>query len=139
MSYVDITFIEPTDLAELGGVAVEDAEGIIQFAEEAAERIENEPPVEVSEEETAGRTMAGHLADPSVVPTENVESAAVEGDVLAEMPTEGSEPEASTNGELIHSETPAEEPPIGEVSPNEEPALVSESHPIPSEESPPQS
>src|SRR5205807_5640371 len=40
MSYVDITFIEPTDLAEMGGIEVADAEMIINFAEEAAERIE---------------------------------------------------------------------------------------------------
>src|SRR5215207_2086953 len=36
MSFVDVTFIEPTDLAELGNVTVEEAEGIIQYAEEAA-------------------------------------------------------------------------------------------------------
>src|ERR1700674_5201485 len=40
MSYDDITFMEPADLGELGGVGEEDAAGIIQYAEEAAERIE---------------------------------------------------------------------------------------------------
>jgi len=42
MSYIDVTFIEPVDLAEMGGVTVEEAEAIIQFAEAAAERIEQE-------------------------------------------------------------------------------------------------
>src|SRR5205809_515555 len=65
MSYVDITFIEPTDLAELAGITEEQAEEMIASAEEAAERIENEQPEEQpAEEEAAGRTVAGHLADP---------------------------------------------------------------------------
>src|SRR2546428_8500196 len=34
MSYIDVTFIEPTDLAELGTVTVEQAEEIIQYAED---------------------------------------------------------------------------------------------------------
>ena len=74
MSYVDITFIEPADLAELGGVTVDEAEEMILFAEEAAERLENQKPEEaaVDEEAMAGRVMAGHLAEPEVVPTDSL-------------------------------------------------------------------
>ena len=72
MSFIDITFIEPTDLAEMGGITVEEADAIIRYAEEAAERIENEKPEEevVDEEAAAGRTMAGHLTDSETAPTE---------------------------------------------------------------------
>ena len=44
MSYDDITFMEPADMAEMGGISEEDAEAIILYAEEAAERIEHEKP-----------------------------------------------------------------------------------------------
>lgn len=143
MSYVDVTFIEPTDLAELGSISVEDAEGIIQFAEEAAERIENEPPPEpVDEEATAGRTMAGQLAEPSEVPSESVP---VDGEAPVETPletpTEASEPAAETpapnNGEVSHSETPTNGAVSHEAPPNVN--VASEPVPTPSEESPPQS
>src|SRR5436190_2599227 len=42
MSFIDITFIEPTDLAEMGSITVDEANAIIQYAEEAAERVEEE-------------------------------------------------------------------------------------------------
>src|SRR2546425_551487 len=35
MSYIDVTFIEPTDLAEMGGMSVEEADALILFAEAA--------------------------------------------------------------------------------------------------------
>jgi transcription termination/antitermination protein NusA len=139
MSYVDVTFIEPTDLAELGGISVDDAAGIIQFAEEAAERIENEPQPEVTDEEMAGRTMAGQLADASAAPTENAEPTTVDGETPVEMLAEPSEAAVSTNGELILSNILVEEPTNGAVSTSDTPALANESEPIPSEESPPQS
>jgi N utilization substance protein A len=138
MSYVDVTFIEPTDLAELGGISVEAAEGIIAFAEEAAERIENEPPPEpVDEEANAGRTMASQLAEPAAVPT------AVDGEAPVETPAEAPvETPAEVPAEA--SETPLETPAPtnGEVSHEEAPSTVdvaSEPVPTPSEESPPQS
>ncbi len=150
MSYVDVTFIEPTDLAELGSISVEDAAGIIQFAEEAAERIENEPPAEVTEEEMAGRTVAGHLTDPTDAPAENSEMAPADAEAPAEMPPEASVAEASTNSTLDHTEIVVEEPTNGELSSGDapvdgdvnagaEPALATESHSNPSEESPLQS
>jgi N utilization substance protein A len=133
MSYVDVTFIEPTDLAELGSISVEDAEGIIQFAEEAAERIENEPPPEpVDEEEAAGRTMAAQLAEPAVVPGEDAAPAPVDGEAAVETPSE-----VPAEASELPVEVPA--PTNGEVSHEEPAAVASESHPTPSEESPPQS
>jgi transcription termination/antitermination protein NusA len=144
MSYVDITFIEPTDLAELGSISVEDAEGIIQYAEEAAERIENEQPEEaaVSEEEAAGRTVAGHLADPTVVV---VEAPASDGAVATEEAQASDGAVATEEAPVATEEAPMEavpepvtvEAPVnGEVSHE---APVEAEQPIPSEESPPQS
>ena len=42
LSYTDLTFVEPAELAELGGVTEEQAEEIIAFAEEEAEKQEEE-------------------------------------------------------------------------------------------------
>ena len=135
MSYVDITFIEPTDLAEMGAVTVEEAEGIIAFAEAAAERIENEPPPEPAAEEELvdGRAVAGHLADPETVP---VDGMAPSGEEMPadtnEIPTE----ETTTATEDAPAEEPA--PPSEEPAPDEQPAANSEAHPAATEEHTPQ-
>src|SRR5215472_5616416 len=42
LSYDDVTFLEPAQLAELAGVTESQAEEIIAFAEEASERVEEE-------------------------------------------------------------------------------------------------
>ncbi|MBY0528144.1 MAG: transcription termination factor NusA [Gemmataceae bacterium] len=42
LSYDDLTFLEPAQLAELGGLTEEQAEEIIAYCEEAAERVEEE-------------------------------------------------------------------------------------------------
>src|SRR4030095_7693961 len=42
LSYDDLTFVEPAELGELIGVTEEEADDIIIFAEEAAERVEKE-------------------------------------------------------------------------------------------------
>jgi N utilization substance protein A len=132
MSYVDITFIEPTDLAEMGGITVEAAEAIINFAEEAAERIENEKPEEPApdEEATAGRTVASHLADPETVPTANGTPESIEPTPVAataeENPTSNEEPTPETP-------TSAEAPPA-EITPPEN----TEPHPTTPEEQPTQ-
>jgi transcription termination/antitermination protein NusA len=42
LSFDDLTFLEPAQLAELGGITEEQAEEIIAYSEEAAERVEEE-------------------------------------------------------------------------------------------------
>ncbi len=54
LSYVDLTFIETSEMAELAGVPEEQAAEIIAFAEEAAEREEEDKTAEATE----GRTLA---------------------------------------------------------------------------------
>jgi N utilization substance protein A len=130
MSYVDITFIEPTDLAEMGGISVEQAEEIILFAEEAAERIENEKPKEQApdEEATAGRTVASHLADLETVTLESVNPETTEAS------TDTAIEENSPAAEETAADLPASEQPAN----NDQPPGHSNSHPATPEEQPPQ-
>jgi N utilization substance protein A len=113
MSFVDITFIEPTDLAELGNVTVEEAEGIIQYAEEAAERIETQGDEPVDEEAMAGRTVVGQAA-----PTEEGEMEAAPESPEGEVATEEASPETS------ESEAPTEE----EAAPDDMSEVASPEH-----------
>jgi N utilization substance protein A len=130
MSYVDITFIEPTDLAEMGGISVEQAEEIILFAEEAAERIENEKPKEQTpdEEASAGRTVASHLADLETVTLESINPETTEAS------TDTAIEENSPAAEETAADLPASEQPAN----NDQPPGHSNSHPATPEEQPPQ-
>jgi N utilization substance protein A len=53
LSYDDLTFLEPAQLAELAGVTEEQADDMIAFAEEAAERVEEETRAAKAAEEAA--------------------------------------------------------------------------------------
>lgn len=66
LSYVDLTFIETSEMAELAGVPEEQAAEIIAFAEEAAEREE--------EDKTAGATEGRTLAPAGMTASTNVRS-----------------------------------------------------------------
>src|SRR5207244_4172398 len=114
------TFIEPTDLAEMGGITVEEADAMILFAEAAAERIENEKPEDKApdEEAAAGRTVAGLLEEPSAAPVNGVAEAATETpaeetSAAAETPTEEAPPATE--------EAPSETPTSAEAPANESP------------------
>jgi N utilization substance protein A len=63
LSYDDLTFLEPAQLAELGGCTEEQAEEIIAFAEEAAERVEAEEKIAKAAEAQA--RAAGTLPAPA--------------------------------------------------------------------------
>jgi N utilization substance protein A len=67
LSYDDLTFMEPAQLGELAGISEDEAEDIIAFAEEAAERVSEE--AEAAKAEAAespngeeGRAAAGQRA-----------------------------------------------------------------------------
>jgi N utilization substance protein A len=63
LSYDDLTFLEPAQLAELASVTEEQAEEIILFAEEAAERVEEETKAAKAEE--AARPQPAPVARPT--------------------------------------------------------------------------
>jgi transcription termination/antitermination protein NusA len=123
MSFDDVTFMEPADLAELAGVVEEDAVGIIQYAEEAAERIEKEPPPEpaAAEEAVDGRSVAG-LGEVDAAALGNGEVASEEGAVVteeqpaeeppAEMTTDEPMPANSDTIEEYHQPVENVEPPL---------------------------
>jgi transcription termination/antitermination protein NusA len=136
LSFDDLTFLEPQELAELGSVDELLAEDIIAYAEEAAERVEQDAqraPQPVSEEETAGRGVAAQLA--ATPPTEEppadgapaepapVEAPASEDGQVYEQPLEDvaatqTEPEAD-----LAATPPIEAPPEAapmEAAPMEE-------------------
>jgi N utilization substance protein A len=56
LSYDDLTFLEPAQLAELAGVTEEQADEMIVFAEESAERVEEENRLAREAEEAARAT-----------------------------------------------------------------------------------
>jgi N utilization substance protein A len=129
MSFVDITFIEPTDLAEMGGVTVEEADAMILFAEEAAERIEHEKPEEQAPEEEAvdGRTVVGQLAEPETVLAEMTATEASEA--TAETATEELVPATEQIG--AEAAPPTEEAPLDEQTPEPQPSTIEEQPPQP--------
>jgi N utilization substance protein A len=70
LSYDDLTFLEPAQLAELAGVTEEQAEEIIAFAEEASERVEEETRfAREAEAEARAQAPAETAARPGAAPT----------------------------------------------------------------------
>jgi N utilization substance protein A len=63
LSYDDLTFLEPAQLGELAGVTEDQAEEMIAFAEEAAERVEEETRLAKQAEEEA--RARGELVAPA--------------------------------------------------------------------------
>jgi transcription termination/antitermination protein NusA len=70
LSYDDLTFLEPAQLAELAGVTEEQADEMIAFAEDAAERVEEETRLAREAEEVARATAEaqGQVLEPAVRP-----------------------------------------------------------------------
>jgi N utilization substance protein A len=64
LSFDDLTFLEPAQMGELAGITEEQAEEIIAFAEEAAERVEEETRA-AREAEEAAQAAAPAAAAPA--------------------------------------------------------------------------
>ncbi len=118
LSYDDLTFLEAAQLAELAGVTEEQAEEIIAFAEEAAERVEEEtraaraaseeaeaaqPPSPTPARSTPAQRAAELFAD-------DTPAAAVEPRPTLESlfgPDTPKQPEETLNAEQVLGETSA--------------------------------
>ncbi len=129
LSFDDLTFLEPAELSELGGVDEDLAADIIAYAEEAAERVEKEvkrAPPAAAAEETAGRAMAAQLAaapaDETPAETPPSDAPHVDGDG---QPAVDGESVTETPAAEEVSETPAAEP-VAEAPPAPPPAPVEE-------------
>jgi transcription termination/antitermination protein NusA len=66
LSYDDLTFLEPSELGELIGVTEDQAQDIIDFAEDAAERVEEENRIARETAAEEGRTLATRGPSPVV-------------------------------------------------------------------------
>jgi len=55
LSFRDLTFIEPVDLAEMAGITEEEADDMIAFAEERADQVEAEEEARAAEEREAAK------------------------------------------------------------------------------------
>ncbi len=110
LSFDDLTFLEPAELSELGGVDENLAQDIIEYAEEAAERLEHEvqhaPPA--TEDENAGRAMAAQFASA--------------GSGEEAPPADGEAAPAAVEGDGQASEAPVAEEPMPEEPAAEQPA-----------------
>jgi N utilization substance protein A len=111
LSYDDLTFMEPAQLAELAGVTEDQAEEIIAFAEEAAERVEEENKVARAAAEAEGETApVGGAPSPRPAARSGAPTAA---DLFPEDGSAKSEEAKPTVESLFGpdtSATPAEQP-----------------------------
>jgi N utilization substance protein A len=104
LSYDDLTYLEPAQLAELAGVAEDQAEEMIAFAEEAAERVEEETKAtRLAEAEARAAMPAGA---PAAVPVRSSGAPRAE-DLFPEDGTTKVEEARPTMESLFGPDTPA--------------------------------
>jgi N utilization substance protein A len=124
LSYDDLTFLEPAQLAELSGVTEEQAEQMITFAEDSAERVEEETRLArearaAAEAEAAalGVELPGAEAKPAGTPTaanlfppDNIETPAEAKPTMESLfgPDTPAKPEEALDAKQV----------LGETSPN---------------------
>src|SRR5207248_9054735 len=119
LSYDDLTFLEPAQLGELVGVSEEQADDMILFAEEAAERVEEEARAAKAEEAANPRPAA-----PAPVRSGPPTAA----DLFPEPLSETTEEHKMTAEELFGRDVETPLPPVEETT-AEEPVGVSEAAP----------
>jgi N utilization substance protein A len=103
LSYDDLTFLEPAELAEVSGVTEEQAEEMIAFSEEASERVEEEQRIA---KEQADRERA--LAPPPAPAPTAAERAA---QLFSDEPIAAPEASAKPTLESLFGPEPAGAPP----------------------------
>ena len=82
LSYDDLTFLEPAQLAELAGITEEQADEMIVFAEEAAEQVEEQ--AKIAAEEAAKAAPATSEAETNGTQVGGTPTAA---EILGEIPS----------------------------------------------------
>jgi N utilization substance protein A len=112
LSFTDLTFLEPAQLAELASVTEEQAEEIIAFAEESAEQVERDAEIAraaaaeaKAEEELAGRNLA------TPAPPPRASSAPSAANLFLDDAPAAVEDPKPTVESLFGSDTPAQEDP----------------------------
>jgi N utilization substance protein A len=131
LSYDDLTFLEPAQLAELSGTTEEQAQEMIDYAEEAALRVEEESRVaRAAEAEAQARAEAeAAAAGPAVAeptnPMDKLFPAEEAGSTEEKKPTMeslfGPETEAAADQAVESTEPPAENTPESPASNGQQP------------------
>jgi N utilization substance protein A len=121
LSFDDLTFMEPAELAELGGIDEELAVDIIEFAEQESERMEREGDTAAAaeEEETDGREVASALA--ALPEGGEGEVAAVEG---SEEAVAGEEDTGATAEDVTEEQYMAEDEVAEDAAPQSAEAVA---------------
>ncbi len=111
LSYTDITFLEPAQLAEMAGVTEDEAEEMILYAEEMAEKIEREgePEFEKPAVEEAAVPAEGEAAVAGESETVPAEGEVVADQAVTVTDESAAEPVAPSSFESLF--VPAETPP----------------------------
>jgi N utilization substance protein A len=106
LSYTDLTFLEPAQLAEMTGTTEDQAEEMIAFAEEAAERVEEEARLaKEAEPRTVGAGARPTRAVETVPPAESKPTfQSLFG------PDEPAQPEQRISADQVFGEKPPEAP-----------------------------
>jgi N utilization substance protein A len=119
LSYDDLTFLEAAQLAELSGVMEEQAEEIIAYAEEAAERVE--------EETRLAREAAANAPPQEAAPAVSPETSAKQAfeSLFGDAPTDG-EVNASAPAEEAVEESAVAESEVTDVAESQQPAPAEE-------------
>ena len=128
LSYDDLTFLEPAQLAEIAGVTEDQAEDMIAFAEEAAERVEEQTKAarESDPRPAGGRGSRSATATATAPPPPTTGKAAFDSLFAAPAPApaveetaEAAAPEVVDSGEAVPTESPAAAPVEEEQKPPE--------------------
>jgi N utilization substance protein A len=136
LSYDDLTFLEPAELAELSGLTEEQAEEVIAFAEEAAERVEEEARRAKAQEQSqpapapaptgAAAKVAKLFPDQPAVAAAPAEAKptfeSLFGPETAAAPAEGGEQPLSATQVLGEEATPEQQPTEAPAEPPPAPA-----------------
>lgn len=115
LSFDDLTFVEAAELAELAGVDEDLAQDIIDFAEESAERVEEENQAARAAEEDGRALAAQHAAAATAAAAaepqagDAPEATTTEATATEEMISEGGPVSEEANGQLSDEETAAAE------------------------------
>jgi N utilization substance protein A len=101
LSYVDLTFLEPAQLAELAGITEEQADEMIVFAEEAAEQVEEQAKIAAEEAANAPPAPTEAAVETNGTPTDGAPTAA---DLLGEIPSSTEEEKPAPTLESLFGE-----------------------------------
>jgi len=124
LSYDDLTFLEAAQLGEISGVTEEVAEGMIAFAEEAAERVEHEARHSKDSRDPESRPTVTRPKVADLFPAGSASPAASARPTLESLfgPDEPAKPEPTISAAQVFGEAAPAAPVVEVVEKEEQPA-----------------